>query len=59
MSDAKQLTLLLESLRAHDISFNQKDLQKALDTQSEPAIETWINEHLRPETLLSKEELSL
>jgi hypothetical protein len=59
MPDPKQLTLLLESLRSHDISFNQKDLQKALDAQSEPAIETWIDEHLGHETLLNKEELLL
>jgi macrodomain Ter protein organizer (MatP/YcbG family) len=59
MQDPTQLTLLLESLRSRDISFSQKDLQKALDSQSEPAIETWIDEHLGPETLLTKEELSL
>ena len=59
MQDPTQLTLLLESLRSRDISFSQQDLQKTLDSQSEPAIETWIDEHLGPETLLTKEELSL
>lgn len=59
MPDSKRLALLLESLRSHDISFNQKDLQRALDTQNEPTIETWVEEHLGPETLLTKEELLL
>lgn len=59
MPNTKQLAILLESLRSHDVSFNQKDLQKSLDKQSEPAIETWIDEHLSPETLLTKEELLL
>jgi macrodomain Ter protein organizer (MatP/YcbG family) len=59
MQDPTQLTLLLESLHSRDISFSQKDLQKALDLQSDPTIETWIDEHLGPETLLTKEELSL
>jgi hypothetical protein len=59
MPDATHLTLLLEALRSHDIALNQKDLQKALDTQSEPVIESWIDEHLGPETLLTKEELAL
>ena len=59
MPDGKQLELLLESLENHGISFNKRDLQKAQDAQSEPAIETWIDEHLGPETLLTKEELLL
>jgi hypothetical protein len=59
MPDGKQLELLLESLENHGISFNKRDLQKAQDTQSEPAVETWIDEHLGPETLLTKEELLL
>ena len=59
MPDGKRLALLLESLRSHDISFNQNDLQKALETQSEEAGETWIDEHLGPETLLTREEFSL
>jgi hypothetical protein len=59
MPNGKQLELLLESLENHGVSFNKRDLQKALDTQSEPAIETWIDEHLGPETLLTKEELLL
>jgi hypothetical protein len=59
MSDGKYLPLLLESLQSHGISFDQKDLQKALETQNDLAIEAWIDEHLGPETLLSKEELLL
>lgn len=59
MPDSKHLALLLESLRSHDMSSNQKDLQKTIETQSEPAIGAWIDEHLGPETLLTKEELSL
>ncbi len=59
MSDGKQFALLLESLRSHDISLNSKDLRKALDTQNESSMETWVDEHLGPETLLTKEELSL
>ncbi len=59
MSDEKRFELLLSSLQGHEISFNQKHLQKAMYTQKDAAVETWIDEHLGPETLLTKEELSL
>lgn len=56
MSDEKQLALLIETLENHGIPFNGKDFLNALDKQSESAIETWIDEHLGSETLLTKEE---
>jgi hypothetical protein len=59
MPDTRHLTLLLESLRNRDITFNQRDLQEALSSQDEPTIQIWIDEHLGPDTLLTKEELSL
>lgn len=59
MLDTKYLTLLLESLRSRDIPFNQRDLQEALGTQGHPSMQTWIDEHLGPDTLITKEELLL
>jgi hypothetical protein len=59
MPDAQHLTLLLESLRGHDITFSKKGLKEALGTQDDPSIHAWIDEHLGPDTLLTEEELSL
>jgi hypothetical protein len=53
------LERLLECLQCRDIDISPDNLQRAFDTGYGLAMETWINEHVNPEILLTKEELSL
>ncbi len=59
MTEQSPLKILLECLRDHDIPFDKDELQRALQSDSGPLIEEWINENLRDDTILTKEELQL
>jgi hypothetical protein len=52
-------TILLDCLQTRDLAAKYADLRKNLDREHDLAIESWINEHLEPETLLTKDELAL
>jgi hypothetical protein len=53
------IALLVDCLRKHDIRANFEELKKAQEGASASVLDAWIAEHLGPETLLSRDELSL
>lgn len=51
---------LVQILRDRDIQFDRSSLQKACnDAENGTAIKRWVEEYLKPESLLSKDELAL
>jgi hypothetical protein len=59
MPEMEPLERLSECLQYRDININLESLQRAFDAGYGLAMETWINEHINPEILLTKDELSL
>jgi hypothetical protein len=59
MLGMEPLERLLECLRYRDIGINLDNLQRAFNAEYGLAIESWINEHINSEVLLTKDELSL
>lgn len=53
-SHDKTLDGLLAVLRERDILFDREELKQSLETS--PEARAWIEEHVTPDTLLSKEE---
>ncbi len=52
-------SLLFEALQDRNLAALAAELRRALAGADQTAIEGWVYENLAPETLLSKEELSL
>jgi hypothetical protein len=53
------MSLFVEALRKRDSTANYDELRNALNEESSPILDSWVEEHLGPETLLTREELSL
>jgi macrodomain Ter protein organizer (MatP/YcbG family) len=56
MTDMEPLRTLIECLRNNDVTINRDELQAALQEEHSPAIRHWIDEHLGPDTLLTRDE---
>ncbi|KAI9049955.1 hypothetical protein LZ554_006102 [Drepanopeziza brunnea f. sp. 'monogermtubi'] len=54
------LQTLVKALRDHDLTYDREALKSASeDPESQTAIREWIEEHLCPETVLSRDEANL
>lgn len=48
---------LVDCLRCRDIDVDLESLQQDFGGRHRLAIESWVNEHINPENLLTKDEL--
>lgn len=51
---------VIAAFRERDISFRKEIIESVFDNEPDgPANATWVSNYLRPDTLLSKEEINL
>jgi len=59
-SMADSFDTLVKVLRERDITYDSDEIKAAFENpKSQTAIQTWMQEYLSPETLLTKEEAAL
>ena len=56
MTDMDPLHTLIDCLRNNDVTISRDELQAALQGEHGSAIRHWIDEHLGPDTFITRDE---
>ena len=59
MNPDQALGQLLNVIESHNIPVSKDEIQQAFDAGNAQELETWVQECLNPDTLLSREEEAL